>query len=173
MQSAEALVPSSQREQLEHSIVSPSMVTDATQSTVETASSHLISVTSPSNIPSKVYVSEDSPTYSVVSVPLDCVVMAMDGPRIRTEKHNSRTPPSSGKVKLVHLLSADATEAEVNVGTFKMVNSRDDSRKTRVGAMILVLFRINDEYKINGRLEAREADDMLFYETDVDIVGCV
>ena len=172
MQSAEALVPSSHREQLEHSIVSPSMVTDATQSTVETASSHLISVTSPSNTPSKVYVSEDSPTYSVVSVPLRFVV-AMEGPVICTEKHNSRTPPSSGKVKLVHLLSADATEAEVNVGTFKMVNSRDDSRKTRVGAMILVLFRINDEYKINGRLEAREADDMLFYETDVDIVGCV
>jgi hypothetical protein len=84
----------------------------------------------------------------------------MDGPRIRTEKHNSRTPPSSGKVKLVHLLSADATEAEVNVGTFKMVNSRDESRRRRlgVGAIVVLILMMIDIWSKNGCLEA---DDVL------------
>lgn len=53
LQSADTLVPSSQRAQLEHSIVVFPMVAVALQSTFETASSHWISVMSPSKSPSK------------------------------------------------------------------------------------------------------------------------
>ena len=50
------------------------------------------------------------------------------------EKHNLRKLPSSGKVKLVQLLSASPTEAEVNLvatlnNTRKKSKSSDDGRR--------------------------------------------
>ena len=65
--------------------------------------------------------------YSMYSVPFGRPIAHGDGPIILAEKQSSRTTSSSGKVKLVHVLSAIATEASVSVDAFKS-NNRDKKR---------------------------------------------